>query len=234
MTLNSQSPKPTEISEHGDTEAGVRRALGLEGVAPEMGRPMHAIRPAERFTVDRQKPRFVQDGEVPFVIVHGRRDNGLHAVDPQEAMGASPTNRLEVAETALKAERNARECAERSLTEAQATIRDLQPKLGHATLARDEARADARRVEIKKQTVELSLAAEQDARQKAEQHLLDVMSAASTKTVTERKTKARKPSLGAAGTTSMTKATPRVRSTKPEPKPVRWWIKPRERSGEPA
>jgi hypothetical protein len=234
MTLNSQSPKPTEISEHGDTEVGVRRALGLEGVAPAMGRPMHAVRTAERFTVDRQKPRFVQDGEVPFVIVHGRRDNGLHAVDPQVAMGASPTNRLEVAETALKAERNARECAERSLTEAQATIRDLQTKLGHATLARDEARADARRVEIKKQTVELALAAEQDARQKAEQHLLDVMPAVSTKMVTERKSKAGKASLGLAGSTSTTKATPRVRSTKPEPKPVRWWIKPKKASEEPA
>jgi hypothetical protein len=234
MTLNSQSPKPTKISENGDTEAGVRRALGLEGVASAPNHPTHAVRPSERFTVDRLKPRFVQDGEVPFVIVHGRRDNGLHAVDPQVAMGASPTNRLEVAETGLKAERKARECAERSLTEALATIRDLQTKLGHATLARDEARADARRVEIKNRAVEVALAAEQDARQKAEQRLLDVMPAGSTKTVTERKSKARKPSLGAAGTTSMTKATPRVRSIKPEPKPVRWWIKPRKASARPA
>jgi hypothetical protein len=234
MTLNSQSPQSTDISEHSDMEARVRRALGLVGVASGPGRPVQAVRSSERFTVDRHKSRFVQDGEVHVVIVHGRRDNGLHAVDPHMAMGSSPTNRLEVAEKVLKAERNARECAERSLTEAHATIHDLQTKLGHAALARDEARADARRVEIEKQAVELALVVEQDARQKAEQRLLDLMPAVRSETVTERKPKAGILSSGAAVATSMTNATPRVRSTKSEPKPVRWWIKPKKTSGRPA
>ena len=214
MTPDSQSPQSIDISEHDDTEAKVRRALGLDSVASGQGHPTHTARPVERFATDRPKSRFVQDGDVPVVMI--RRDNGQHAAI-----------RLEAAEKALKTERHARETAERSLAEAQAAIRDLQTKLGHAVLVRDEARANAQRVEIEKQALERALAAEQDARQTAEQRALDIVPAPRLKAVAERKSEAGMPSPSASAAKSAARTIPRGRSAQSEPKPVKWWIKPK-------
>lgn len=231
MKPDSQSPQSTDHSEYDDTEAKVRRALGLDGVGSGPGHPTHAARPAERFATDRPKSRFVQDGDVPIVMI--RRDNGQHAADPRLAMGGSPAIRLEAAEKALKAERHARETAERSLAEAQAAIRDLQTKLGHAVLVRDEARANAQRVESERQALERALAAEQDARQTAEQRALDIVPAPRLKAVAERKSEAETPSPAPAVAKSAAKAIPRKRSATSKPKPVKWWIKPKPATGGP-
>jgi hypothetical protein len=98
-----------------DTEAQMRRALGLYGVPrrPEAERaaaPM-APRHADRFSAGGQRRRFAQEGDVPVTVLHGRRD---HLAD-------APVNRLEAAETVVATERAAREQAERALAEAQAS-----------------------------------------------------------------------------------------------------------------
>jgi hypothetical protein len=79
--------------------------------------------------------RFVQEGEVPVTVLNGRRTS------PTDA----PVNRLEAVETAVAAERAARERAERARAEAQATIHDLQTKLGRANLTQTDLQTAAQR-----------------------------------------------------------------------------------------
>lgn len=122
-------------------EARMRRALGLAGGAPKprvAERTEPAQRAAERF-VQGHKRRFVQDGEVPVTVVSGRRDGPAESTPHRgPSVGPAPS-RLEAAEAALAHETAARHQAERALTEAHATVHDLQTKLGHAELARTEA-----------------------------------------------------------------------------------------------
>jgi hypothetical protein len=121
----------------------MRRALGLDGDMQRQGPAREpeaqAARPrqAEQVPSDRRKRRFVQDGEVPVIMVQGRRDHAGEAASP---LG----NRLEHAESAANAERTTRLRAERSLQEALALVRDLQTKQAHAELASTEALEAAR------------------------------------------------------------------------------------------
>jgi hypothetical protein len=237
MPQNSESPASTDILDQDDAERGVRRALGLEGLTSGPDSSANTFRPSAQFTSDRQKRRFVQDGEVPVVLVNGQRGHARHAADPRLSAGSPPTNRLEAAETALKAEREARERADRSLIEAQIMIRDLQTKLAHADLARDEAREAAQRSET-------AMAAESEAREMAGQALRQAELArdAAVERVREMTLAARPqtvavekavgaPSSGLARTVSrMTNAAPPARSKKSEPKPVRWWFTPKKSS----
>ena len=133
--------------------------------------------------------------------------------------------RLEVAERALKTERQARETAERSLAEAQAAIRDLQTKLGHAMLVRDEARANAERAELEKLALEAALTAAQEARQTLEYDLLNVVATPRRKAIAETKPQSSKPVRTEPTAKSPAKTTSRGRSARSEPKPVKWWIK---------
>ena len=113
-----------------ETEAGMRRALGLGNQPNSQQHWRQPIRSADRHQPRR---RFVSDGEVPVVLV-GRRDQGA---DVTPSAGVSPpANRLAIVETALKSEQQARQRAERSLAEAHAAIRDLTTRLGHAGLTR--------------------------------------------------------------------------------------------------
>ena len=129
----------------------MRRALGLDGeqlrARPMQERGDSPQRPAEQFTPG-HKRRFVHDGEVPVTLVHGLVSGRREQTDGNGTRGggnAQPTNRLEVAEAALAAEIATRERTERSLQEAQASVHDLQTKLGHADLARQEAVETLRR-----------------------------------------------------------------------------------------
>ena len=222
MTPKFESLKSSDISDQDDTEAKVRRALGLSTDASGPARSTQAARSGERFGADRPKSRFVQDGEVTVVML--RRDNGQHAADPHSATGRSPAIRLDAVEKALKTEQHGREVAERTLAEAQVTIRDLQTKLGHALLVRDEARSNAERVEIEKQALQQVLATEHEARQTSEQRLLDVTTA-SPRRAAETKSEAGTPAPAASIIKTVAKITPSRRSARAEPKPVKWWIK---------
>jgi|SRR4051812_2553545 len=105
-------------------EEQMRRALGLRDSAPASQAPP-AARPIQNPNgVPRPHRRFVRDGEVPVEVVH------------HEGAGS---NQLEAARQAVRTLTTAREQAERQLAEAQAIIRDLQTKLAHERMARDEA-----------------------------------------------------------------------------------------------
>ena len=99
----------------------------------------------ERFNGGLHRRRFVQDGDIPVTVL--RRDQGHEApVHRGAAPAAAPTSsRLQRTEAALAAETAAREKAERSLAEAQSVVRDLQTKIGHAELAKNEAIETLRR-----------------------------------------------------------------------------------------
>ena len=104
----------------------MRRNLGLDQSSPPL--TPYSTRHAERH---QQPRRFVRDGEVQVVVLN-RRDTAADSVAP-------PQNRLAVAEGALKTEQAARQRSERALAESQAAVHELQTKIGHANLARDEA-----------------------------------------------------------------------------------------------
>jgi hypothetical protein len=139
-------------------EEQMRRALGLRDSAPPPAGPS-PVRPPPNGS-SRPHRRFIRDGEVPVEVVH------------HEGVG---TNQLEAARQTIRGLTAARDQAERQLVEAQATIRDLETKLAHERLARDEAaqRVAAEREESEKalQSVRAGLEAEMAARGEAEQRL---------------------------------------------------------------
>jgi hypothetical protein len=154
---------PSDDSRLRATETQMRHALGLHGDTPRRSTSSGS---------QPQRRRFVRDGEVPVTVI--RRD---HQPD-----GEPGTNQLDAARQAIRSEAAARERAERSLNEAQMTIRDLQTKLAHERLAKDEALETIRRLETGTQaaayaqeTAEVELAAERLARRNAEDALAEAL-----------------------------------------------------------
>jgi len=156
---------PSDDSRLRATETQMRHALGLHGDAPTRSSPSGS---------QPQRRRFVRVGEVPVTVI--RRDH-----QPDGEHGA---NQLDAARQAIRSEATAKERAERLLAEAQAVIRDLQTKLGHERLAKDEALETVRRLETEtraavqvQQAVEAELAAERLARHNAENALAEALEA---------------------------------------------------------
>jgi len=121
----------------------MRRALGLGSEGPTQPAPM-ASPPTPAMGLHPQRRRFVRDGEV--VVQHKEHS----------AAGETGTNQLAAARQALREQFAAREEAERALAEVQSTIRDLQTKLAHERLARDET---VNRAEAARQAAEQALQA---------------------------------------------------------------------------
>jgi hypothetical protein len=126
-----------------EAESQMRKALGLLGEPhrqrPEAERGEPPVRLNDRFSGGLHRRRFVQDGDIPVTVL--RRDQG-YEVPAHRGVAApqAPTSsRLQRTEAALAAETAAREKAERSLSETQSVVRDLQTKIGHAELAKNEA-----------------------------------------------------------------------------------------------
>jgi hypothetical protein len=147
------------------TETQMRHALGLRDGSSSRS-SINGSQP--------QRRRFVRDGEVPVTVI--RRDH-----QPDGEHGA---NQLDVARQALRSEVAAREHAERSLAEAQVSIRDLQTKLSHEHLAKGEALETVRRLETETriaanavEAAEAELAAERLARRNAEEALAEAREA---------------------------------------------------------
>ncbi len=234
-------------------EARIRRAWGLDGEAPRMRLPERVEpapmpRPAERFTPGAHKRRFVQDGEVPVTLVHGLTGARREHHEPSAARAAAPTNRLEVAETALAAEISSRERAEKALAESQAMVQQLQTKLGHSDLARQDALAALQR---EKETIadlrtalaeaEARAVAEADARavavEAARVAAENALAAAQAKPAGNDETverpaparRGRKPKALAtsAGRTAAASAKSADVPSGREPKPIRWWLTPK-------
>jgi hypothetical protein len=145
---------PSDVRLHA-TEMQMRRALGLDRETPPVSQPTHSPNPSNGL---HQRRQFVRDGDVPVTIVHG--DSG------------SRLQQLDAARQALRQQTAAREEAERLLAEARHTTHDLETKLGHERLAKDEVtqRADAERQKVEEAliVVQEELAAERALRARAE------------------------------------------------------------------
>lgn len=194
----SKTPAHAAPLDIGTAEARMRRALGLQGASFGHSTPQRLDRP-------RPRHRFVQDGEVPVVILNSPRTPDADP-DAQAATHA-----------ALEGERAARIKTEQALAEAQATIRSLQAKLAHAELAHAEA-----------------LAAERSSREQAEAALRDVK-AVRTRTAGHSEVEAAardaRPAMPMASNTARSqsarpaKAKPGALAAKArEPQPVKWWL----------
>ena len=156
-----------------EDEAQMRRALGLDGGMPRPRMDQDRSEPMSRGTdrfMQGHRRRFVQDGDVPVTVV--RRDSAADTASRLAASGPS-SSRLQRVETALAAETAARERAERQLSEAQAQIRDLQTKHGHAELARAEASDLVRREREVIAELRASIGEHELQREDAEQRAID-------------------------------------------------------------
>jgi hypothetical protein len=121
----------------------MRKALGLLGEAPrhrpDTDRLEQPSRAGDRFSGGLHRRRFVQDGDIPVTVLRREQGHEPPAHRGIAAPAAPTSSRLQRTEAALAAETAAREKAERSLAETQSVVRDLQTKIGHAELAKNEA-----------------------------------------------------------------------------------------------
>jgi hypothetical protein len=139
----------------GAAELQMRRALGLDpGTSPAF-QPTHSPNPSNG---PHQRRHFARDGDVPVTMVHS--DSG------------SRFQQLDAAQQTLREQTAAREEAERLLADARNTIHDLETKLGHERLARDEVtqRINTERLQIEETltAVQEDLATERAMRARAE------------------------------------------------------------------
>ena len=124
------------------TELQMRRALGLDQETPSISPPTHSPNPSNG---PHQRRHFARDGDVPVTIVHS--DSG------------SRLQQLDAARQSLRQQTAAREEAERLLADARNTIHELETKLGHERLARDEV---AQRFNSERLQIEEALTAVQE------------------------------------------------------------------------
>ncbi len=249
-SLASSGSAPIDADRLDTAEERMRHALGLRGGAPSAPVRLTPDRASQlpRNRVPEpggphRRHRFVQDGEVPVVHVSRRAEITGDAL-PQGS------NRLQAAEAAGQAERAGRERAERALHAAQAIMRELQTKLGHAELALAEAQAEARKraaelEELRAAGLErdLRLGAAEDACRSAEQAAQSARAAlegerqarraaeqASDEALTgSKKAPAASPSDegGQSGTTARKPRAAKRIASQPaarEPQPVKWWL----------
>jgi hypothetical protein len=176
MSRPTNQQQPLSLDSQVD-EDRIRRALGLNTNGTHQQRPEQA----------RQRHRFVSDGSVPVVVLNrAERDSG------------GLKEKLEAAEAALEAERNAHAATRRALQEAQMQAQALETRLGHATLAHNEA-----------------ITAEREARRVAEEALASVRTE-----ISEQPT----PRASAESKQVVRKMrVPRAPKAEKEQKPVRWW-----------
>jgi hypothetical protein len=137
------------------TELQMRRALGLDRETLPASQPTNSH---SSFNGPHQRRHFARDGDVPVTIVHS--DSG------------SRFQQLDATRQSLRQQTAAREEAERLLADARNTIHDLETKLGHERLARDEVmqRANAERLQFEEAltAAQEELAAERGRRAAAE------------------------------------------------------------------
>ena len=132
----------------------MRRALGLRETSPA-SQPTHSPNPSNG---PHQRRQFARDGDVPVTHIHSDSGGRLQQLD--------------AARQALKEQTASREEAERLLADARNIIHDLETKLGHEHLARDEVtqRINAERLQLEEllSAVQEELATERALRARAE------------------------------------------------------------------
>lgn len=185
--LSLSAPADLDPSDQPQPEARMREALGLRSdgtrVTPVAHRP---DRQPDFGSGPARRHRFVQEGEIP-VEVATLRDHAPRG----------PTPRHRVDDAALAAEKLAREQAERAFSELSERLREVQTKLGHAELARDEAMAMAT----------------------ARLHEIEVLRAQASEPPPAPARRVAKPRVKAEPGVVRPRGRPKA------PKPVKWWIK---------
>jgi hypothetical protein len=106
----------------------MRQSLGLQ--QPSSLLPSPTLSMTQPGGISPRRRRFVRDGKVLVTVVHREHRND-----------GSGMNQLDLARQVLGEQTAARERAERSLDDAQVTIRDLQTRLGHERLDRQRRRS---------------------------------------------------------------------------------------------
>jgi hypothetical protein len=183
-------------------EARMREALGLRTDGSRAPTSNHRPdRILDHGSNNPRRHRFVQEGEVPVEIMTLRE----HAVRAPAGPGTIARHRVD--DNAVAAEKIAREQAERAFHEISERYRELQTKLGHAELARDEALALASR---RQSQIDILLA--QPPAPPPPPIILEAAPVVTATIAAPRKIKS---------ATKKTVVAPRVK----EPQPVKWWIK---------
>ena len=201
-----EKPSSPDADQPPIDEARMRRALGLDrppAAQSAQQRPVQQRPEQMRPEQARARHRFVQDGEVPVVVVNG---HGASEV-------AAPNEQAAGVQAKLRAEQQARADAERSLAEAQATMRSLQAKLAHAELAHAEALAAERRArEAAEAALQQAIAAREPAGRRARE-----VTPAPVPDV---------PATGPVAAEAKAAKPARKPAAKParEPEPVKWWL----------
>lgn len=226
---NTDFSDPRDSPELRNAEQNARRALGLTPGKNSV---------SAGNTQGRARRRFARDGEVAVVVL-ARSDHAPSDGPAAQSMASPPVNRLAAAEAARDAERTGRQRAERALAEAQAALRNLQTQVGHATMTQDEAVETARLAVAERDVLEAALAAERQARERAEQALAKAVArrgrvaqrpaepAPSTEAPRQPRVALAERGPRAAKTPDAAKKPARAARRTPEPKPVKWWVKPR-------
>lgn len=244
MPFNSKF-QSEQMSEEESAEAGVRRALGLDVAVRRPERSSQYQRTAAQSSASHSKTGSSHANKVDVVVVQARRGHGLHVAEPHSANISSALNRLQVAETALKTERDARENAERSLSELQKTVHELQTKIGHTELAAVEVRHALQQMQNDLQSAEMALLEERSAKAAAEADLQQLRAAQKVNVVERHEAVERIPVAPFAKTVApaLRAATPAPVATAsvaksrkstataariPKPKLVKWWIKAKD------
>jgi hypothetical protein len=124
------------------TEMQMRRALGLDRETSPISQLTHSPNPSNG---PHQRRHFARDGDVPVTLIHSESGGRLQQLD--------------TARQALRQQTAAREEAERLLADARNTIHDLETKLGHERLARDDV---TQRINTERLQIEEALAAVQE------------------------------------------------------------------------
>ena len=207
-------PQPDKLRVLDTEEAQMRRALGLTQT-PERPHPAASVPESHP-----HRRKFVRDGEVPVTVV---RHGNVEAKD-----------QLEGARIAMRALAAAKERAERLLAEAQMQLRDLQTKLGHERLSRDEAvqRAQADRAVSQQalQTLQAELSAEKIARERVEQALREARQKVGDLTEKLHAVQQGQPRPVARATSADRPRKPPAKRVVERPakqraaKPVKWWL----------
>jgi hypothetical protein len=212
----------------------MRKALGLDGTTLHLKQATERVGhgPAEHSAVGHRR-RFVQDGDVPVTVM--RRD----------PVAEPSLNRLQQAEAQLRAATAARAQAERAVVEARSQARDLQTKLGHTELAKTEALEAVRRhresiTDLRRKAAQqAALRVEAEAWVRQAEQAVTGLQASLEKERTARKAAEKALRLAEEARDAaerlvrdLAKAAPVPRGraaktdTKPEPKPIKWWLAP--------
>ncbi|WP_158743092.1 hypothetical protein [Acidisphaera sp. L21] len=183
----------------------MRETLGLTG----RGRPQIRSQPTSP-TANKQRHRFVQDGEVPVIhLSPGNRDS-----DSSTTLRA----RITTLESALETEQAARARADQSVNASLAQIHALETKLAHIEIAAQETLATERTA---REQAETALQTALHAREHVSEQLVlqptayvpDLLEAPQPKERPKRTPRVAKPK------------TPRVSTARvKEPQPVKWWL----------